>query len=94
MTRLQGWPASQPQSISCSRKTHATRFARISTTINTYQKLLWQFAMQASVSRKGNCWGSLKTELVHHRGFATREQAERGFAEYLEIFQNHIRKQA
>ena len=70
---------------------------------HAYQKLLRQFGMQASMSRKGNCWdnapmescwGSLKTELVHHRRFATREQAKREITEYIEIFYNRIRKQA
>ena len=68
-----------------------------------YQKLLRQFSMQASMSRKGNCWdnapmescwGTLKTELVHHRRFDTREQATREITEYIEIFYNRIRKQA
>ena len=83
-----------------------------------YQKLLRQFGMQVSMSRKGNCWdnapmesywGSLKTELVHHQRFATREQAtreqatreqatreqaKREITEYIEIFYNRIRKQA
>jgi putative transposase len=68
-----------------------------------YQKLLRQFGMQVSMSRKGNCWdnapmescwGSLKTELVHHRRFTTREQAKREITEYIEIFYNRIRKQA
>ena len=68
-----------------------------------YQKLLRQFGMQVSMSRKGNCWdnapmkscwGSLKTELVHHRRFATREQAKQEITEYIEIFYNRIRKQA
>ncbi len=68
-----------------------------------YQKLLKQFGMQSSMSRKGNCWdnapmescwGSLKNELVHHRKFATREQAKREITEYIEIFYNRIRKQA
>jgi len=68
-----------------------------------YQKLLRQFGMQASMSGKGNCWdnapmescwGSLKTELVHHRRFATRDQAKREITEYIEIFYNRIRKQA
>ena len=49
-----------------------------------YQKLVKQFGMQASMSRRGNCfdnapiesfWGSLKNELVYHRKFATRDQA-------------------
>jgi putative transposase len=41
-----------------------------------------------------SCWGSLKTELVHHCRFATREQAKREITEYIEIFYNHIREQA
>ena len=49
-----------------------------------YQTLLQQFGMIASMSRKGDCydnapmesfWGILKTELVHHRKFKTRQQA-------------------
>jgi putative transposase len=68
-----------------------------------YQKLLQQFGMQTSMSRKGNCWdnapmescwGSLKTELVYHRRFATREQAKQEITEYIEIFYNRMRKQA
>jgi len=44
-----------------------------------FQKLLKQFGMQASMSRRGNCydnapiesfWGVLKNELVHHRRYA------------------------
>jgi putative transposase len=55
------------------------------------------------MSRKGNCWdnapiescrGSLKTELVHHRRFITREQAKREITEYIEVFYNRMRKQA
>lgn len=70
---------------------------------HAYQKLLWQFGMRASMSRKGNCWdnapmescwGSLKTELVYHRHFATREQAKQEITEYIEIFYNRMRKQA
>ena len=68
-----------------------------------YRKQLQQFGMQASMSRKGNCWdnapmesfwGSLKNELVHHRHFATRTQAGQEITEYIEIFYNRIRKQA
>jgi putative transposase len=69
---------------------------------HVYQKLPRQFGVQASMSRKGNCWdnapmescwGSLKTELVHHRRFSTREQAKREITEYIEIFYNRIRRQ-
>ena len=70
---------------------------------HAYRKQLQQFGMQASMSRKGNCWdnapmesfwGSLKNELVHHRRFTTRTQARQEITEYIEIFYNRIRKQA
>jgi putative transposase len=70
---------------------------------HAYQKLLRQFGMQASMSRKGDCWdsapmescwGFLKTELVHHRRFVTRDQARREITEYIEISYNSIRRQA
>ncbi len=41
-----------------------------------------------------SCRGSLKTELVHHRRFITREQAKREITEYIEVFYNRMRKQA
>ena len=58
--------------------------------------------MIASMSRKGDCydnapiesfWGILKTELVHHRRFKTRQQAIQEITEYIEIFYNRQRKQ-
>lgn len=67
-----------------------------------YQKILKQFGMIASMSRKGNCWdnapmesfwGLLKNELVHHRRFVSREQARQEITEYIEIFYNRSRKQ-
>ena len=67
-----------------------------------YQNLLQQFGMIASMSRKGDCydnapmesfWGTLKTELVHHRRFKTRQQAIQEITEYIEIFYNRQRKQ-
>ena len=70
---------------------------------HAYRKLLRQFGMTASMSRKGNCWdnapmesfwGSLKNELVHHRQFATRNEAKREIVEYIEVFYNRQRKQA
>ena len=66
------------------------------------QNLLQQFGMIASMSRKGDCydnapmesfWGILKTELVHHRRFKTRQQAIQEITEYIEIFYNRQRKQ-
>lgn len=69
----------------------------------SYRKLLEQFGMTASMSRKGNCydnapmesfWGLLKTELVHHRKYRTREEARREITEYIEVFYNRQRIQA
>jgi putative transposase len=69
----------------------------------SYRKLLEQFGMIASMSRKGNCydnapmesfWGLLKTELVHHRKYRTRQEAIREIAEHIEVFYNRQRKQA
>ncbi len=68
-----------------------------------YQKLLDQFGMRASMSRKGNCydnapmesfWGTLKCELVHHRRYRTREEAIKDITEYIEVFYNRERRQA
>jgi len=68
-----------------------------------HRKLMAQFGMQASMSGKGNCfdnapmesfWGILKTELVHHRRYATRQEAKRDISEYIEIFYNRQRRQA
>lgn len=41
-----------------------------------------------------SCRGSLKTELIHHRRFTTRNEAKQEITEYIEIFYNRIRKQA
>ncbi len=39
-------------------------------------------------------WGTLKQELVHHRRYATRDEAMREIREYIEVFYNRQRKQA
>ncbi|WP_454754645.1 IS3 family transposase [Cupriavidus necator] len=66
-----------------------------------YRRLLDQFGMQASMSRKGNCydnapmesfWGSLKAELVYHYRYATRTEAMASIREYIEIFYNRQRR--
>jgi transposase InsO family protein len=66
-----------------------------------YRKLVAQFGMQASMSRKGNCydnapmesfWGSLKNEMIHHQKYATRANAEAAIKEYIEIFYNRQRR--
>jgi len=58
--------------------------------------------MTASMGRRCNCydygpmessWGTLKNELVHHRQYATRQEAMREITEYNEICYNRYRKQ-
>lgn len=68
-----------------------------------YRRLMDQFKMRASMSRKGDCydnapmeslWGVLKNELVHHSRYKTRDQAIREITEYIEVFYNRQRRQA
>jgi putative transposase len=68
-----------------------------------YRALLGENRIRASMSRKGNCydnapvesfWGTLKTELVHHRQYATRAEAVREISEYIDLFYNRQRRQA
>jgi len=51
--------------------------------LHEYRRLLDQFHMRASMSRKGDCydnapmesfWGTLKNELVHHRRYGTKKR--------------------
>jgi len=66
----------------------------------SYQKILRQFKIDCSMSRKGNCWdnapiesffGTLKTELVYRRNFKTREEAKQAIFKYIEVFYNRRR---
>lgn len=66
-----------------------------------YQRLLKANGYICSMSRKGNCWDNspaesffhtLKTELVHHENYQTREEAHQSIFEYIEVFYNRQRK--
>lgn len=66
-----------------------------------YRQALASRAIQASMSRKGNCWdnavvesffSSLKQELVYPTDFATRHQARSELFEYIEVFYNRQRR--
>ena len=67
---------------------------------DAYRELLQDNRIQASMSGKGDCWdnavmesfwATLKTELVNHEHYATREQARRSIFEYIEVFYNRKR---
>ena len=66
-----------------------------------YQQFLNDNGSICSMSRKGNCWDNavaesffhtLKTELIHHEDFQTREEAHQAIFEYIEVFYNRQRK--
>lgn len=68
---------------------------------DAYRAFLSRHGMTASMSRSGNCYdnaviesffGTLKTELVHHERYGTREQAKRSIFEYVEVFYNRQRR--
>ncbi|WP_249365496.1 IS3 family transposase [Cytobacillus citreus] len=65
-----------------------------------YQKLLKQYQMIGSMSRKGNCYdnaciesfhGILKRELVYQTRYRTRNEARKSIFEYIEFFYNSKR---
>jgi len=66
-----------------------------------YQKLLDRHQLLCSMSRKGECldnavaesfFSSLKTELVDHEDYRTREAARQSLFEYIEVFYNRRRR--
>jgi putative transposase len=78
---------------------HSDRGSQYAAT--SYQRLLGEHGITASMSRKGNCWdnacvesffGTLKRELVYHRHYATREDATQDIFEYIEVFYNRKRR--
>lgn len=69
--------------------------------VDDYRKLVAQFGMQASMSRKGNCYddapkesflGSMKNEVIHHQSYTTRANAGAAIKEYIENFYNRQRR--
>ena len=66
-----------------------------------YRNAMQSAGFRASMSRKADCYDNapmesffhtLKTELVHHRHYATREEARRDIFAYIEGFYNRTRR--
>ena len=66
-----------------------------------YRKMMQSAGFRASMSRKADCYDNapmesffhtLKTELIHHRHYATREDARRDIFAYIEGFYNRTRR--
>lgn len=65
-----------------------------------FRNQLTQYQMLQSQSRRANCWDNacvesffhtLKTEMIYHEDFVTREQARRAIFEWVEAFYNRQR---
>jgi len=65
-----------------------------------YQKMLNQYGMICSMSRKGNCWDNavvesffhtLKTEYTDEKRYSTRDEARIDVIDYIEMFYNSYR---
>src|ERR1700730_7986688 len=66
-----------------------------------YRKMIQSAGFRASMSRRADCYDNapmesffhtLKTELVHHQHYATREDARRDIFAYIEGFYNRTRR--
>jgi len=67
----------------------------------TYRDLIRKYQIRQSMSRKGNCWDnapmesffhSLKTDLVMHCDYSTRNEARASLFDYMEVFYNRQRR--
>lgn len=65
-----------------------------------YRQALKNSGLEASMSRKGNCydnaamesfWATLKNELVYRRTYRTREEARRSIFIWIETYYNRVR---
>jgi transposase InsO family protein len=65
-----------------------------------YRQILGEHDIRQSMSRKGDCWANapmesffhtLKTELVMHCDYRTRDQARASLFDYVEVFYNRQR---
>ena len=90
-------PASpaRPTKIVLRRSVESAQYAA-----GDYRDILQATAIIQSMSRKGNCWdnapmesffGTLKTELVHHREYPDRDTARRDLFAYVEGYYNRAR---
>jgi transposase InsO family protein len=70
-------------------------------TVAEYRALLARHGIRQSMSRKADCWDNapmesffhtLKTELIHHCDYPTREGARSSLFEYMEVFYNRQRR--
>lgn len=89
------WRRGFPRDVLC----HSDRGSQYCS--NDYQKMLKDYGLICSMSRKGNCWDnavaesffhSIKTELIYTERYATREIAKQSVFQYIEVYYNRIRR--
>jgi putative transposase len=65
-----------------------------------YRQVLSTFGLEASMSRKANCydnaamesfWSTLKNELIHQMNYVTRAEAKRSIFVWIETYYNRVR---
>jgi transposase InsO family protein len=113
--RVVGWPMSQRITVELTEQAltmvlakraptagllhHLDRGSQYAAT--SYQRVLDEYGLIPSMSRKGNCWdnacvksffGTLKRELVYQRRYVPREEARQEIFEYIEVFYNRQRR--
>lgn len=67
---------------------------------NSYKKIIKNYGLIGSMSRKGNCWDNaiaesffhtLKVELIHENHYRSREMAKQSVFQYIECYYNQKR---
>lgn len=90
--------AQQRRTRAASPLVHSDRGSQYASA--AFKERLAAWGCMQSMSRKGNCWdnavtesffGILKTELIHHERFRTRQEAKDKLFDYIEVFYNRMR---
>jgi putative transposase len=89
------WRRGFPRGVLC----HSDRGSQYCS--EDYQKLLKNYGLICSMSRKGNCWDNacaesffhtLKTELIYGERYKTRKSAKQSVFQYIEAYYNRVRR--
>lgn len=89
------WRRGFPRGVLC----HSDRGSQYCS--EDYQKMLKEYGLICSMSRKGNCWDNacaesffhtLKTELIYSERYKTRESAKQSVFQYIEVYYNRVRR--
>lgn len=91
--------STKPQQPIGHRGAHHGRSSQYAT--SSYRAMFATHGFTASMSRRANCWDhavvesffhTLKTELVHHRRYTTRDDAKQNIFKWIEVFYYRVRQ--